>query len=139
MHLVEARQLGQLEPVDEVQAEEGALPLAERGESSVISAWLGRMGELYGGSPMAQMTTQTMRGMRGENRTTDAFAILGGRAALRETLQMQVLRPGAAGASRDATTPVDEMLVGCTKTGRSASSASVNRVVGSKLMSTVCG
>src|SRR5882672_5137561 len=67
------------------------VPLAERGESSVVSASLARMGELYGASPAM---SQTMRAMPRENRTTDAFAILGGRAALRETLQLQVLRPG---------------------------------------------
>jgi len=96
-------------------------PLVERGESPVLRAWAARMTELYG----AQEISFGDPGARREARTADAFSVLGGRAAVRETLQMELLRSGALAAPQQATVslstikgvdvrshPFEEMLAG---------------------------
>ncbi len=72
-------------------------PLAARPEGRLLRAWLSRLPEVYGSRQLGSL------GPRPENdRLTDAFSILGGRAALQETLQLQLLR-GAGDADAPAT------------------------------------
>jgi hypothetical protein len=78
-------------------------PLAAR--APILQTWTARASELYGAAPGAP----SMPGMMREPvRTTDAFAILGGRAALSETLQLELLRPRTAGAE-PATVPLSSL------------------------------
>ena len=62
-------------------------PLA--GRAPILQAWTARTGDLYGAVPAGAPPGA----MREPPRTTDVFGILGGRAALRETLQLELL-PG---------------------------------------------
>jgi hypothetical protein len=84
--------------------------LVDHGEGSILRAWMARSEALYG-APKTQPANNPddafrMMMRREEPRTTDTFGILGGRAALRETLQLQLLRsgepPGAGFAAASA-------------------------------------
>src|SRR5262249_2845341 len=81
--------------------------LVEHSDSSMLRAWIARSRELYGAS-IAE-ARETVEGPR----TTDVFNLLGGRAALRETLQLQLLRPAGALAA-DAPTISLSTLKGVT-------------------------
>ncbi len=78
--------------------------LLSRSESPVLRVWTALSDRLYGGgasstAPGAAATA------RGPERTSDIFSLLGGRAALQETLQTQLLRPGTTGP-QEATIPL---------------------------------
>lgn len=81
-------------------------PLLERRDAPLLLAWAARMKDLYG---VQQAPFADPDAAREPARTTDGFAILGGRAALRETLQMQLLRPRAAAQPEPATIPVSTL------------------------------
>jgi len=77
--------------------------LAKSG-STILRTWMELSDRLYGGDAPSSVGF----GGREPARTADIFSVLGGRAAMRETLQMQLLRP--AGASQDAPTiPVADL------------------------------
>ena len=85
---------------DWARAREGAWwGLVNQGEAPILRAWMARSRYLYG-SPQTPTgrpdDAQMMMMRREEPRTTDTFGVLGGRAALRETLQMQLLRTDRA-------------------------------------------
>ncbi|MDA0322096.1 MAG: hypothetical protein O2923_05185 [Verrucomicrobia bacterium] len=76
------------------------MPYAARSSGLVIDSWVGH-----------DRASPEMRGRRGRRRggeTTSAFALLGGRAAVRETLQMQSLR-GAAAEAADRTIAITNL------------------------------
>ncbi len=58
------------------------------GDAPVMRYWLSRSQALYG----TQSVNLDDRSSRGRGENTDAFSVFGGRAAVRETLQMQPLR-----------------------------------------------
>ena len=64
------------------------MPLAARGDAPVLRYWIGRSASLYGARTPDMGDAMEQR--RGEQ--ADPFGVLGGRAAVRETLQMQPLR-----------------------------------------------
>jgi hypothetical protein len=79
-------------------------PLVTQTQSPILQTWIDRTGAIYGGGAVD-------RGRRGprmmgpvgdpmEPRSTSAFDLLGGRAALRETLQMELLRGGDTAPGR---------------------------------------
>ena len=71
--------------------------LVDHGEAPILRAWMARSRFLYGAPQSPLATPDDMMMMRREEpRTTDTFGVLGGRAALRETLQMQLLRTDRA-------------------------------------------
>ena len=76
--------------------------LADRVDAATLRAWIARAPELYG---TGAVTTPDFALMAEQARTFDVFSMLGGRAALRETLQTQLLRPQAA-PTRFGATPV---------------------------------
>ena len=76
------------------------------GASPVLRAWTARLGDLYGVPPAAAPGPDAARE---PPRTTDAFSLLGGRAALRETLQMELLRPRAGGSPEPPTIPLSTL------------------------------
>ena len=94
------------------------LMLAANGDAPVLRHWLSRCDALYGAHMPDLGGDGNMR--RGE--TADAFSVLGGRAAVRETLQMQSLRQAGAANAQENTAietlkgvevkshPFDEML-----------------------------
>ena len=82
-------------------------PLADQGDAAVLRAWTARSRDLYGTAPA--VASPEVRAMREAPRTTDVFSFLGGRAALRETLQTELLRTGPAGAPEPATIPISTL------------------------------
>ena len=96
--------------------------MAAGGDAPVLRYWMSRWGAVYGDG-----ASGFADGMdRGRGEVADAFSVLGGRAAVRETLQMQPLRqngaPGVTSTVAVATIagvdvkshPFDEMLKGVT-------------------------
>lgn len=69
--------------------------LAAGGDAPVLSYWLSRCEKLYG----ANVGRLDDGSGRNREEAADAFSVLGGRAAVRETLQMQPLRGGAGASS----------------------------------------
>lgn len=67
--------------------------LADRVDAATLRAWIARAPALYG---TGAVTTPDFALVAEQDRTFDVFSMLGGRAALRETLQTQLLRPQAA-------------------------------------------
>lgn len=65
---------------------------ASNGDAPVLQYWLSRCDSLYG----AGLSDFLNRDGRNRGEMTDAFSVLGGRAAVRETLQMQPLRGGGS-------------------------------------------
>ena len=67
-----------------------AFLIAQAGESPILQNWLEIQQQLHKGAHIGDWLNQ------GEDtrQRADVFGVLGGRAALRETLQMQALRPG---------------------------------------------
>lgn len=65
---------------------------AREGDSPILNFWLSRCASLYG----KDASGVARGGQRGRGENTDAFSVLGGRAAIRETLQMQSLQPSSA-------------------------------------------
>jgi len=76
------------------------------GASPVLRAWTARLGDLYGASSAAALGSDAVGA---PPRTTDAFSLLGGRAALRETLQMELLRSRAGGSLESPTIPLSTL------------------------------
>lgn len=78
--------------------------LSEPGAGSVLNQWLAQAPEIYG----VDVPGRADRGLRRPGNQTSVFNVLGGRAAIRETLQMQDLgegadiEPGAAEVAVDA-------------------------------------
>ena len=68
------------------------------GDSPVFNYWLSRCAALYGTGELAPARDRVRE--RGES--SDAFSVLGGRAAVRETLQMRPLQPNSAAQEGDA-------------------------------------
>ena len=73
-------------------------------DASVLNTWLSRHQALYGTAGALPR-----RRRRRRERTTNAFNVLGGRAAMRETLQMQLLRDQAEADTDAAAVPVAEI------------------------------
>jgi hypothetical protein len=69
------------------------LALADRVDAEVLRAWIARAPELYG---TAQSNTPDFALLAEQDRTLDVFSMLGGRAAMRETLQTQLIHPTSA-------------------------------------------
>jgi hypothetical protein len=69
------------------------LPLIDHADAGILRAWISRSADLYGATPMTQPMSPAALAER--SRSTDAFSLFGGRAAMRETLQMQLLRSQA--------------------------------------------
>lgn len=67
--------------------------LGQGGDAAVLQSWLALSPKLYG-NDSAERGASEERERRGDDRSTDAMGILGGRAALEETLQMQLLGTG---------------------------------------------
>lgn len=78
-------------------------PLVELGDSPLLHAWLARTNDVYGGP---RVSPSARAAVRDTLRTTDAFSVLGGRAAVRETLQMELLRSGVTASPEEATVPL---------------------------------
>ncbi len=78
----------------------------QRGGSPVMAAWAAIARTLYA-STSADAGFPEQRGE--PQRTTDAFSVLGGRAALRETLQTQPLRAGQSGALEPESVPLESI------------------------------
>ena len=78
-------------------------PLATRGQSPVLQAWLARLKPLYGaaGLPHDEQVDPARRG-----HTTDVFSVMGGRAAIRETVQLELIRETPRGPSPSPTIPI---------------------------------
>ena len=67
--------------------------LADRVDAGVLRAWIARAPELYG---TPQKNTPDFARLAEQERTLDVFSMLGGRAAMRETLQTELIHPVAA-------------------------------------------
>ena len=91
------------------------MPLAAQTHAPILQAWLDRSSAIYGPPTGAMgqgaMPAMSPNAMRDRNRSTSAFDILGGRAAVRETLQMELIRAraGAPAGSSAATVPVTSL------------------------------
>lgn len=81
--------------------------LAVEGDAPVLRYWLSRCSALYGAD--VPIFNREDRGRPGER--TDAFSVLGGRAAVRETLQMQPLRQGRAAVTNSTGIPLEKLAV----------------------------
>jgi hypothetical protein len=78
-------------------------PYLAWGDAAILGVWATRTKELYGGhGELVGADPRTPR----EIRSTDAFNVLGGRAAVAETLQTQVLRARTAATQETATIPL---------------------------------
>lgn len=80
--------------------------LAAPAPSSALSVWISRQQEIYG-----HETTRPRQLDRNRNRgrSTTAFGVLGGRAAIRETLQMQALDMARVDSESDRTIAVESI------------------------------
>lgn len=94
------------------------IQLARETNAPVLKLWLHQSSALYGTENF-----QPQRGGRDRGRTTSVFNVLGGRAAIRETLQMQLLTGTQPDGARSipiseirgvevVSHPFDEMLAG---------------------------
>jgi len=81
--------------------------LARLGESSILKVWAGSSGKIYGVNVSESLFG--LSGNRNIGRNTDAFGVLGGRAALRETLQMQGLTSSASQGAEEKTIQISEI------------------------------
>jgi hypothetical protein len=83
------------------------VPMLLQPDSTVLRLWTVRLGDLYGAKPPSGLSLfgQSWRG----DRTTNVFDILGGRAAVRETLQLQAIGPPAGTASETQSIPVETL------------------------------
>lgn len=81
------------------------LPLLDHGDAAVLRTWVARTGEMYSAAPVTQADVRAAVAPR----TTDVFNLLGGRAALRETLQMELLRSPRFGTSDPAVVPISTL------------------------------
>jgi hypothetical protein len=86
------------------------LPLVTRAHAPVLQAWIDRASALYGPTPTAGFDPFAMLPDGGRRdpsaRMTSAFDVLGGRAALRETLQLELLRARESSPMSGATAGV---------------------------------
>ena len=80
-------------------------PLLSRSEAPVLRIWLARHRELYG---VRDLGTSSSRRTR-EARTTDIVGVLGGRAAVRETLQLQLIGDPVSNYLEERTIPISEI------------------------------
>ncbi len=79
--------------------------LLSQSEAPVLRIWLARHGALYGVQDLATNSSTRSR----ETRTTDIVGVLGGRAAVRETLQLQLIDAPLSNDFQDRTIPVAEI------------------------------
>ncbi|MEI6149520.1 MAG: hypothetical protein WCS01_10520, partial [bacterium] len=77
---------------------------ARKGDAPIVDYWLSRCSTLYG----AEVSGFALNPARGPVESTDAFGVLGGRAAVRETLQLRPLRPMTS-TKTDATVALDTL------------------------------
>ena len=70
-------------------------------DSTVLQSWLNQSHELYG------LSSTRWTDNRRERRTTNVFSVLGGRAAIRETLQMQAIGSQAGMTEDRESVPID--------------------------------
>jgi hypothetical protein len=86
--------------------------LAAQTQAPVLQAWIDRSAVLYGAESglSSELLMMRNRGVM-EGRSASTFDVLGGRAALRETLQMQLLRArtGEAAGGLPASIPVSSL------------------------------
>lgn len=77
------------------------IPLAVEAHSPILQSWLDRSSEIYGEAAkgIAFEVPRILRGrmMTMDDRSASAFDLLGGRAAVRETLQMELMNTLAGG------------------------------------------
>ena len=89
-------------------------PLLNYGDASILQTWMARSQALY--PEYSSASSAALAGARvppptgfDPTRTTDVFGVLGGRAALRETLQMQLLRAPTMAGAESPTVPVSTL------------------------------
>ena len=96
------------------------LPLTTHGHAPILQAWINRSSALYGQSPAFGRdqfaTLPDGSAMGAPANTTSVFDLLGGRAALRETLQLELIRareasPFRAGAAAIPTATLESVDV----------------------------
>ncbi len=87
------------------------LAIAQRTQSPILEVWLSRCKDLYGTTDFGYTLREAMRRENRFGRATSAFNVFGGRAALRETLQLQAPAPVRSGAAprRGAETPIGQI------------------------------
>ncbi len=69
------------------------VPLLSQSDAPVIRNWLSRYGELYG----VEATLAEIRSRRGDDDSPDYFDVMGGRAAIRESVQLDLIANPLAG------------------------------------------
>jgi HEAT repeat protein len=84
---------------------EGWKPLLAQSDAPVMRAWLSRHETLYG----VAATATERPGTRHPQAGTDYFDVLGGRAAVRESMQLQSLVSAPVAADDERPTPIDEI------------------------------
>lgn len=82
--------------------------LADGNDAPVLETWLARSRFLYGGGPSKADADPFLAMMRAR-RTTDTLGVLGGRAALRETLQMDAIGATTTVPGGDARVPIGSL------------------------------
>jgi HEAT repeat protein len=80
-------------------------PLLSQSEAPVLRIWLARHGELYGVRGLEKISPHQAN----ETRTTDIVGVLGGRAAVRETLQLQLIDTPTGGHREARTIPISKI------------------------------
>jgi HEAT repeat protein len=80
-------------------------PLLSQSEAPVLRIWLARHGELYGVRDLEKISPH----QASETRTTDIVGVLGGRAAVRETLQLQLIDTATGGHREARTIPISKI------------------------------
>jgi HEAT repeat protein len=78
-------------------------PLLLQSGAPVLRNWLARHEALYGMQPDANLLSPPA----GETRQASYFDVMGGRAAIRETMQLEVIDAAADKRNQAATTPID--------------------------------
>lgn len=81
--------------------------LSPRADAPVLRTWIELSKSLYAAAPSPATRPQAARG-REPGRSTDIMSVLGGRAALQETLQLQLLSTGQP-ASEGPAVPLTEL------------------------------
>ncbi len=81
-------------------------PLLSQTEAPVLRSWAARSRDLYGVEDSEALPQRQAV----EARTTDIFNVLGGRAAVRESLQLQLIQAGDQTSERGRTIPISDIL-----------------------------
>lgn len=80
-------------------------PLLSQTEAPVLRSWAARSRDLYGVEDSEALPERQAV----EGRTADIFNVLGGRAAVRESLQLQLLKAGDQTSERARTIPISDI------------------------------